>query len=145
GLEIDGDADVALAAQHVDADVFRMAPQHQVDARVADPQVLDANPRQEPRQHRLREPDLRLLLSERHAETGLKQHKHGAARPRLRQTGDRITRRPLAAAPTEAAEELREAALVQRERRVEQPFEQPDRLPAKTVTRKTRTDDRGIV
>src|SRR5690606_32154134 len=108
-LEIDGDADAALAAQNVDADVLGVAPQHQVDACVADAQILDADPRQEPRQHRLSEADLRRLLPERHAEAGLKQHAHRAARPRLRQARDWIACRPLAMAAAEAAEQLREA------------------------------------
>src|SRR3982075_2818068 len=86
-------ADRAFLAQHLERDIVVVPAQHQIDARLPEPQVAQEYRIQECRQARIAQPDLVGVRIEFEAERGLDERERRAAGPSLGRTSHRIERR----------------------------------------------------
>jgi hypothetical protein len=141
----DHDVDVAIAVEQGDADVVRVALDHEIDARSADLQRADREAFEARRQDRPVEHDARVQRVDLEAEAGLEQQEHRAGRPRLRCACDRIVRRPLVRPRPESAEQLRHAPQIEVERGVVEGAEQARALALVAVAGEAHGDQRVVV
>src|SRR5439155_14163414 len=100
--------EIALFAQHGDADVERMLLEQQVDAAEWQREAEQTQVGEKRRQDGAIDRHAAAFGVNRHAQAGLNEVEHDAGRPCLRRTGDRVERRTVAGAPMEAAEQLRQ-------------------------------------
>src|SRR5712671_3640375 len=107
-----GYADRAFLAQHLERHIPVIPAQHQIDARLPEPEVAQEYRVQECRQARIAQPDLVGIRIEFEAERGLDERERRPAGPSLGRTSHRIERRAPALPALEPAEQLRQAAQV---------------------------------
>ncbi len=136
---------LAVTLQDLHRHVVGMATDLEIDARLLELQVAQHDMVEEGGQARIVQADLVGHGIELQPERGLDQRERRGARPGLRRAGNRIERRPAAAAPPEAAEQLRQPLHLHVGRGIEQACEQALDRALQAVAREPERDQRIVV